>query len=150
MDAGPYPLGQDPRTKFLEALASGLSVTGAAEQAGIHRATPYAWREADPEFAKAWQIALDAGTDRLEDEAWRRAAEGTERPVFQAGALVGRTREYSDLLMIFLLKGRRPEKYRDNSKLEVTGNITLTALVEQAAQRRIEQAELLELKAEPA
>lgn len=150
MDAGPYPLGEDPRSKFLEALASGFSVTGAAEQAGIHRGTPYDWRNADPEFAKAWQIALDAGTDRLEDEAWRRAVEGSERPVFQMGAQVGKTREYSDLLLIFLLKGRRPEKYRDNSKLEVTGNVTLTALVQEAAQRRIERAKVLELEAQPA
>ena len=58
-------------------------------------------------------MARDAGTDLLEDEAWRRAYSGTERPVFQNGALVGKTREYSDLLMELLLKGRRPEKFRD-------------------------------------
>lgn len=144
---GPHPYGEDPRSKFLEALASGLSVTGAAEKAGVHRRTPYGWREADEDFAQAWQVALDAGTDRLEDEAWRRAVVGTERPVFQMGKEVGTTHEYSDLLLIFLLKGRRPEKYRDNAKVEVTGNLTLTALVEQAAQRRIEQAKLLELQA---
>ena len=34
------------------------------------------------------------------------------------GGLVGKTREYSDLLLIFLLKARRPEKFRDNAKLE--------------------------------
>ena len=127
-----------------------MSVTAAANLVGVNRCTPYGWREADPEFAKAWEIALDAGTDLLEDEAWRRACCGTERPVFQTGALVGTTREYSDLLLIFLLKGRRPEKFRDNAKLEVTGNVTLTALVQEAAQRRIERAKLIELEAEPA
>ena len=140
----------EQRARFLEALASGLSVTGAAAEAGVHRCTPYGWREADPEFAKAWDIARDAGTDRLEDEAWRRAYSGTDRPVFQAGALVGKTRDYSDLLLIFLLKGRRPDVYRDNAKLEVSGNVTLTALVEQAAQKRLERAKTLELRAEPA
>jgi hypothetical protein len=149
MDAPPA-YGTDPRTKFLDGLASGLSVAGAAREAGVHRATPYGWREADPEFAQAWDVAREAGTDLLEDEAWRRAYDGTERPVYQQGGLVGKTREHSDLLLIFLLKGRRPEKYRDNSKVELTGNVTLTALVQEAAQKRLERARVLELKAEPA
>src|SRR4051794_34673123 len=135
------------RGKFLEALASGLSIAGAAAEAGVDRTTPYKWRDDDPEFAKAWTVAYDAGTDRLEDEALRRATVGTERPVFQTGQLVGKTREYSDLLLIFLLKGRRPEKFRDNSKLELSGNVTLTALIEQAAQKRLERAKVLELEA---
>ena len=145
----PAAILAEQRGKFLEALAAGLSVTGAAAEAGVHRATPYGWREADPDFAKAWDIARDAGTDRLEDEAWRRAYEGNERPVFQAGALVGKTRDYSDLLLIFLLKGRRPDVYRDNAKLEVSGNVTLTALVEQAAQKRLERAKVIDLRPEP-
>jgi hypothetical protein len=49
---------------------------------------------------------------RLEDEAVRRAYEGVERPVFQGGKQVGVVREYSDTLLIFLLKALRPEKYR--------------------------------------
>jgi hypothetical protein len=146
-DVVPAP-GQDSRTGFLGALASGLSVTAAAALAGVCRETPYYWRDRDAEFAAAWVRARDAGSDRLEDEGWRRAYEGTERPVFQQGQLVGHIREYSDNLLMFLLRGRRPE-YRDNSKLEVSGNVTLTHLVEQAAQRRIERTKLLELPAEP-
>jgi hypothetical protein len=30
-------------------------------------------------------------------------------------------REYSDTLLIFLLKGARPQKYRDNVRQEVSG-----------------------------
>jgi hypothetical protein len=144
-DQAPTP---EPRTRFLEGLAAGMSVTAAAALAGVHRDTAYGWKERDPEFAEAWMRARNAGTDRLEDEGWRRAFEGTERPVFQQGQLVGHIREYSDNLLMFLLRGRRPE-YRDNSKLEVSGNLTLTHLVEQAAQRRIERTKLLELPAEP-
>ena len=70
--------------------------------------------------------------------------------MFQAGGLVAKTRDYSDLLLIFLLKGRRPEKFRDNAKLELSGNVTLTALVQEAAQRRIERAKVIDAEPEPA
>ena len=50
-----------------------------------------------------------------EVEARRRAVEGVEEPVgwFQ-GTPGGTVRKYSDTLLIFLLKGARPHKYRDN------------------------------------
>jgi len=37
---------------FLEALAAGYSVTGAAERAGVDRATPYRWRQRSAPFAR--------------------------------------------------------------------------------------------------
>ena len=48
-----------------------------------------------------------------EDEAVRRAHDGVDEPVFYQGKACGVVRKYSDTLLIFLLKGRRPEKYRD-------------------------------------
>ena len=61
------------------------------------------------------------GADMLEDEAVRRAKDGVERPVYQGGKLVGHVQEYSDTLLIFLLKGARPEKYRDRVQRELSG-----------------------------
>lgn len=61
---------------FLEALGQGLSVTGACEMAGVGRGRVYEWRRDDPAFAGAWDEAIEAGTDYLEDEAKRRAAGG--------------------------------------------------------------------------
>jgi hypothetical protein len=59
----------------------------------------------------------DGGAVR-EAEAWRRAVEGVERPIVSGGKVVTTVREYSDALLIFLLKGRRPAKY---ARFEVTG-----------------------------
>lgn len=106
---------------FLAGLIEGSTVTIAAEAAGIDRATAYRWREADNEFGKAWDEALEAGTDRLEQEALRRARDGVTKPVYQGGKEVGQVQEYSDTLMIFLLKGRRPEKFRERVSAELTG-----------------------------
>lgn len=104
---------------FLAALRDGRSVTAACIDVGISRSTAYQWREDDKEFAKAWDEAVEEGTDLLEDEAQRRARDGTQKPVYQGGKKVGIVNEYSDTLLIFLLKARRRNKYGD--KIEATG-----------------------------
>ena len=42
----------------------------------------------------------------MEDEAVRRAVEGVPRPVFYQGQIVGAVQEYSDELLIRMLKAR--------------------------------------------
>ena len=96
---------------FIAELAKGASPTAAAVVAGIGRRTAFDWRRDDEVFAQRWAEAVDQGVDLLEDEARRRAAEGCLRPVFQGGELVGHIREFSDTLMVLMLKGRRPATY---------------------------------------
>lgn len=98
---------------------TGGNVTKACEIAGIGRSAAYEWREADPEFALEWESAIEAGTDELEEEARRRAFQGVNKPVFYKGEKCGFVKEYSDTLLIFLLKGRRPERYRERFDVEV-------------------------------
>lgn len=81
--------------RLLAALRAGETVTSACQAEHIHRSTYYAWRAADSGFAAQADDAIESGTDVLEDEARRRAIAG------------------SDTLLIFLLKARRPEKYRE-------------------------------------
>lgn len=110
------------RSGFLALLRdTGGNVTKACESAGIGRRSAYEWREADPEFAAEWDEAVEAGTEELEEEARRRAFSGVDEPVFYQGEVCGEVRKYSDTLLIFLLKGRRPEKYRENIKAELGG-----------------------------
>jgi hypothetical protein len=103
---------------FLQHLSQGWTVTAAAHVAGIHRHTAYDFRAIDADFAKAWDDAYEEGTDVLEQEAFRRAAEGVEKPVFQGGVLVGTVREYSDHLMLALLKARRPQHFRERVSVD--------------------------------
>src|SRR5215208_7588054 len=102
---------------FFDALRDGRSISAACLEAGIPRSSAYRWRESDPSFRAKWDACVEEGTDRLEDEALRRARDGTEKPVYQGGKLVGTVREHSDTLMIFLLKARRPQKYKDRVAL---------------------------------
>lgn len=66
----------------------------------------------------------------LEDEAHRRAFEGVDKPVFYQGDECGTIREYSDTLAIFLLKAHNPEKYRENSKVELEANIRVNDMTD--------------------
>lgn len=105
---------------FLDELAAGNATKHACEAADIGRTTVYELRAADSDFAARWKAAEDEGVEVLEQEARRRAVDGVERPVTIAGEreLV---REYSDTLLIFLLKAKRPGIYREHFKHEHSG-----------------------------
>lgn len=106
--------------RFIEFLEETANVTEACRRAKISRTMAYRWRQ-DPEFDARWEAAVDRGTDALEDEAVRRAHDGYEKPVYQGGRQVGTVREYSDTLLMFMLKARRPERFKDRSETAVTG-----------------------------
>lgn len=103
------------RPVFLAELAETCNVSEAARVAGVERTVPYSHRDADPAFAAAWEDAIEQGIEALELEARRRAMKGTSRPVYYQGAECGQVQEYSDTLMIFLLKAHRPKVYRDGA-----------------------------------
>ena len=122
MDSSPFSEIQHPQKRaFLTAYANTGKKGFAAELAGIERSTIYTrqWRE-DAQFQEALERAQLMAADLLESEAYRRAVEGVEEPVgWYKGEAGGTVRRYSDLLLIFLLKGIRPDKYRD--RMEVRG-----------------------------
>ena len=113
-------LGQTARAKhaFLESYAQWANVSYACQQANVPRSDVYYWQETDEQFALAMRQAGDAATERLEREAWRRAAEGSPytRTSYYRGEPVGTDHkiEYSDQLMMLLLRARKPDTYREN------------------------------------
>lgn len=113
---------QERLEKFLTALdKAGGNVSKACEVVDIGRQTAYEWRKDDAQFCVEWDAIVDKHMDALESEIYRRAYEGTDKPVFYQGEQCGAVREYSDTLAMFILKGHRPEKYRDNVRTEITG-----------------------------
>jgi len=102
---------------FLGALATGAAVKDAAKAAGVQPRTVYKWRDKDPLFAEEWQTALKTSLTALEREAARRALEGTKKPVYRGGELVGHVTEYSDSMLMFLLK-RHGERASGEGTLE--------------------------------
>lgn len=118
------------RAEFLEELRKRGNVRDACRTAGIGRQTVYDLRGRDPEFAAAWDEAVDEAVDTMEGEAWRRAVEGVDEPVFGRVARdqdgeVGTIRKYSDALMNTLLKAHRPEKYRERVDVQQHGKVEI-------------------------
>ena len=113
------------RDEFLDELRQGHTVQASCSAVGLSRTALYGLRDRDEKFRAEWDAALEEGTECLEEEARRRAYEGTRNPVFHKGAIVGHIQEYSDTLLIFLLKGRKPEVYRDNATVKHEGEIAI-------------------------
>lgn len=116
--------------KFLETLRLSGNVSAACKAISLRRATAYEWREQSKDFAALWDEAVETGYDLLEQEARRRAHDGLVKKKFHKNGTplidpeTGKQyyeREYSDTLLIFLLKGGRPEKYRERTQTELTG-----------------------------
>lgn len=108
------------RREFVAALRESANVRSAAAAAGIDRQTAYNWRKELPDFARAWDDAIEDAIDTLEVEAIRRARDGVTKPVYQQKEHVGDVQEYSDTLMVVLLKAHRPAKYRERVEVDQT------------------------------
>ena len=118
---------------FLKCLAACGNITQAARDADIDRGTHYDWLREDPAYKGDVCDAMERAADALVEEARRRAVEGVDEPIYQAGErMVDKDgnpavlKRYSDGLLTFLLRGDRPEKYRDKN-VNVTGRVTLDA-----------------------
>ena len=112
-----------PRQRaLLAAFGECVNVRLACKAAGVGRSSHYRWLEQDPAYREAFERAKECAADLMESEAWRRAVEGVDEPVgWYKGEAGGVVRRYSDALLIFLLKGIRPEKYRE--RMEVSGSL---------------------------
>lgn len=117
---------EEVKATFLRTLARFGNVSRACKAARINRDTAYAWRKVDRAYALAWDRALEDAVEVLEQVAWKRAVRGTKKPVYQGGQHVGDIQEYSDTLLIFLLKGAAPKKYRDHQQIEHTGALPIS------------------------
>lgn len=115
--------------EFLKAVSEIGTISGAARLVGISRDVHYDWMQ-DPAYAARFEVAVDRFSDNLEREAIRRAYEGTEEPVgWHQGEPGGYVRRYSDTLMIFLLKGAKPKKYRERYEVGADPDNPLPPLI---------------------
>lgn len=112
----------------------------ALRRAGIGRARHTKWLHEDEKYEQAFNSSQETVADTLEAEAMRRAVSGTHKPIYFKGEQIDTVREYSDVLLMFLLKGARPEKYRerfdvsntakDMEKLAATIGVPVSSIIE--------------------
>ena len=121
LDFEPIPLawrsgGWTPERQraFIEELADCGIVREAASRVGMTEQSAYGLRrrpDADA-FNKAWDTAVQMGTERLQSIALERAIQGTIRRRYFHGEVVGEDRVYDNRLLIYLL-GRTHTESRD-------------------------------------
>ena len=92
---------EQQKRKALAAFVEYGTISAACKAAGIGRSTWYGIKKDDPQFAADAEHAKHEVADGLEQEAIRRAYDG------------------SDVLLIFLLKGHKPEKFKERNYSEV-------------------------------
>jgi hypothetical protein len=110
---------------FLDEFRKHGNVSQACRATDVPRRIAYRWKEEDEEFAVEWEEAKNDAGDALEQEARRRAVDGIAKPIWYKGEYVGSVHEFSDTLLIFLLKGAKPHKYADRFQGELTGGMNL-------------------------
>lgn len=151
-------LTEKRKAVFLEELSAHGIVSRAARRASPHATSGavQTFRDAratDPDFAAAWDAALDEARAAVEYELHRRAVEGWEEPIYGGRyreRIVGTARRYSDRLLELRVKGLLPH-YRESSSIALSnfvgGASTETALKFRAALARMSLGDLGELEA---
>ena len=117
----------EKKSAFLELYAVGGTVVGRAAEVGISHVTVFNHIRTDKVFARQFAIARETNTDWYEDHLARMAVEA---------------KVPGNVLALFgTLKSRRPDKWRDNYKIEHGGSVLLTGAEQlQAARRRLTQS----------
>jgi hypothetical protein len=106
--------------RFLAAFSACASVIQAARWAKINRQCHYNWLREDPTYPQRFKDATEAASRTLEDEAVRRAHEGLRKPVRYKGKIVGYETEFSDSLLIEVLRANSA-KFRPAQRIQHEG-----------------------------
>lgn len=137
-DAKAYVMSGAWRKPFLETLARTGSIIRSRVAASISARTYQRERQRNPQFQRDVDDAILAAADVLEQEARRRAVDGVDEPIVHQGQISGdwidpetnmpchpdtpgaqfrplTVKRYSDTLLIFLLKGAMPHRYREKA-----------------------------------
>ena len=125
---------QAKKDAFLAAYAECGNISTACLAAKVNRVTYYRWSEHDADFSAAAALALVEAGDKLEEYARQWATLGVEtvKEIYElkdgALELVRREqdRNINATLLIFLLKGAKPEKYRERLDVNHTGAVVKT------------------------
>jgi hypothetical protein len=112
---------------FLRLYAETGNIGKAFDTIGMHRSNHFHWLRHEA-YAEAFKTAQLMAGNKFEDEVYRRAFSGIDKPLVYQGQISKdengnpvTVKEYSDLLAIFALKGLFSDKYRDNQ-----AGVTLT------------------------
>ena len=112
---------EELKMAFCRAYAQHGIVLDGTTAAGIDRRTYKKWRKEDADFDEACREAEEMANDLMEKEARRRAIDGFQRPVIYRGEITTHYTDYSDALLQTLMRGNKPDKYKE--RREMSGSV---------------------------
>lgn len=140
---------QIPLSKFKELYEKGLTEKEIAKSLGVSEATIYNWKNKNVEFLeslKDWKSKADAEVEQaLYKSACGFVVKNKKAIVVSDGKDVGSHIEYVDeyiqyppnaTSMIFWLKNRQPDKWRDVKESKVSGELDVTVISEEIEEAR--------------
>ena len=137
-----------PETKrrICALTAAGSYISEISSELDVTQSTIREWLQQDPQFRVDFQDARGVQTDLLEKEAVRRARDGVEEVVIYQGRVVMiadpdnpdeqiplKRRNYSDTMLMFLLKGQRREIYGDKVESDNRHSVNIEGARERLA-----------------
>lgn len=110
-------------------------VGDSVKKTGVSYSMPSQWCLRSDWFKEQYELAKQIVAVKLEDAAFVRSNTGWRKPIYWQGALVGFEQRFSDTLLVFLLKGLKPEVYRERSDVNVkaTMDVSWTEMAKNAA-----------------
>lgn len=126
------------REAFLAALAQTCNVSASARKVKLTAQGAYKLRLRDAGFRAGWQEALEQGYERLEMALLERALNGTQKPVWYRGEVVGEETRFSDAVQLTLYRAHRASAKQSQDEEE-----DYSALREEIVARLIEIGERL-------
>ena len=106
------------KLEFLTMVAAGWTVLAAAAKVGLSQSAVYELRSRDEAFRAGMEQAYEDSTALLEGVAFRKASGWIEVKIDKDGNAYEVSR-YDPILLMFLLKARKPKMYRDQVDVNI-------------------------------
>jgi hypothetical protein len=109
------------KAEYLALYPAHGNITTTCRALGLNRNRVAGWIAKDKNFAEAFAEAKEMAADLVERTMYDIAVNGYYRPVYQQGRLVGEIHDFMPGLMIKVAQSLRPEKWREQQKVEHSG-----------------------------
>ena len=96
--------------KFINYLEESGNITNSAKMAKVSKGTVYHFKEIDESFRMEWETAMERWSDKMEGEAFALIKKQFKEKDYKS----------NPALLIFLLKGAKPNKYQEHVQQDTT------------------------------
>lgn len=127
---------KEKKLEYIETVRRSGLLSKSAEKIGVSPGTVMSHRKSDPAFDEEVNNAMALFADDVEEELYRRAMEGVQKPIVHRGEVVTHVAEYSDRLLELAVKRHKVE-FRDKVSADV--NLTGGVLLVPGAEMSVEE-----------